>query len=54
MILNVSYIFQVPRVYLFESLIWLNRANFPDKSMVLTSTKEAPKPARLGEFDWKN
>ena len=44
MILNVGWIFQVKRVYLFESLICLNSANFSGKSMVL-STKEAPKLA---------
>ena len=48
-ILNVGWIFQVKRVYLFESLIWLNSANCPGKSIVL-STKEAPKPAGLGGF----
>ena len=52
-IVGVRWIFQLKRVYLFESLIWLNIANFPGKSMVL-STKEAPKLAGAGGFEREN
>ena len=52
-ILSVGWIFQLKRVYLFESLIWLNSANLPGKSTVL-STKEAPKPASAGGYEREN
>ena len=52
MILGVSWIFHVQRIYLFEFGICLNGAQFLGKNMVL-STKEAPKPASSGGFDWE-
>ena len=53
MILSVGWIFQLRLVYLFESMIWLNSANFLVKTMVLRN-KEAPKPDSTGGFELKN
>ena len=53
MILRVGWIFGPKTSTFLNSIFSVNSANFPGQSMVL-STKEAPKLAGLGEFEWKN